>query len=991
MPVAIRAYTEKVNKPDSKWRKANRRFIGWPDFALILDTETTTDAVQRLLFGSYRILDLRTGQSFDEGLFYADDLTTLNSESFEVLNRYAKAHSIKLQSTREFLDKVLWPIAKLEALIVGFNLPFDLSRLACGWSAARGAFRNGISLQFWKYKDKKSGKLKASWFKPSIRIKHVDSKRSFIRFSQPRRDSDQRSKGSYLESHFLDLRTLGFALTNQAYSLERACSAFGVEHGKIRAKSHGTISDEYIEYNRRDVLATAELLLKLREEFDRNPISLDPCRASSPASMAKAYLREMGLTAPAKKFTGLSKKLLGHCMAGYFGGRAEARIRKRIVPVVYVDFLSMYPTVNALMDLWSILTAADVRVVDATERVRELLGSITLERCLDPNLWKNLRFVALIQPNKDILPVRAEYGSNRILNIGVNIFSSDRPLWYMGPDLAASILLSGKAPKVVKAFALEPVGRQPGLKPIKLRGAVEIDPTPDDFFREIVEHRQRIKKSREISDPERKRLSEALKVIANSGSYGIFAEMNPEDLAPDEKAEIEVFGLDEPFRCKTSVPETPGEFFCAPIAALIPAAARLILAILERCVTDAGGAYAFCDTDSMAIVSTEDGEFIPDIGRSALSHAEVDEIVERFSPLNPYDRALVPSILKIEDENFRDGKHERLFALCISAKRYALFNRTPGGGIEIRKCSEHGLGHLLNPLDPDEDSASREKTANWIEEFWRMIIARESGQIIVGSPEWMDRPALSRISATTPEIIRRLNSAKKNATYADQVKPFSFILTAHVMATGYPEGADPEKFQLIASFTSHPRKWLKLLWINQYTGEKYSIITRDDHDTHRVRVKSYRDVFDEYANHPEPKSADSSGNQCARVTRGLLQRRHVYLADLLYVGKEAKSLEEVEHGLIHNLDEAQERYFDPREPDAFIRFVIPILKSIPLAYLEKEAGRSERLIRGIRNRHRRASQPIKTKLTHLSAEYVRHVCGITEDDDLAACIAFGIR
>ena len=55
------------------------------------------------------------------------------------------------------------------------------------------------------------------------------------------------------------------------------------------------------------------------------------------------------------------------------------------------------------------------------------------------------------------------------------------------------------------------------------------------------------------------------------------------------------------------------------IAALIPSAARLMLAVLERTVTDFGGYYAFCDTDSMAVIATaEYGGMIECPGRGAL-------------------------------------------------------------------------------------------------------------------------------------------------------------------------------------------------------------------------------------------------------------------------------------------------------------------------------------------------------------------------------------
>ena len=110
-----------------------------------------------------------------------------------------------------------------------------------------------------------------------------------------------------------------------------------------------------------------------------------------------------------------------------------------------------------------------------------------------------------------------------------------------------------------------------------------------------------------------------------------------------------------------------------------------MLVILERCVTDAGGTYVFCDTDSMAIVATEHGGLVPcpdgplrlpdEIPAvQALSRGQVDALVQRFEDLNPYDKTAVPgSILKIEDENFVDGSRRQLHAYAISAKRYALF------------------------------------------------------------------------------------------------------------------------------------------------------------------------------------------------------------------------------------------------------------------------------------------------------------------------------
>ena len=115
---------------------------------------------------------------------------------------------------------------------------------------------------------------------------------------------------------------------------------------------------------------------------------LDPCKAYSTASIAKAYLREMGLRSALEAFD-VPDEILGATMSAFYGGRAEARIRKTPVPVVYTDFTSMYPTVQCLMGLWEILTAERVSFPGATGEVRELLGRITLDDCFDPAIWKD--------------------------------------------------------------------------------------------------------------------------------------------------------------------------------------------------------------------------------------------------------------------------------------------------------------------------------------------------------------------------------------------------------------------------------------------------------------------------------------------------------------------------------------------------------------------------------------------------------------------------
>jgi hypothetical protein len=133
------------------------------------------------------------------------------------------------------------------------------------------------------------------------------------------------TKGRPNRGQFLDLRTLASALTDRSYSLESACQDFAVEHGKQKAEKHGVVTAEYVDYNRRDVKATGELLVKLLEEFERHPISLQVTKAFSAASIAKSYERAMGIKPVLARQPDFPREILGYAMNAFFGGRAECR------------------------------------------------------------------------------------------------------------------------------------------------------------------------------------------------------------------------------------------------------------------------------------------------------------------------------------------------------------------------------------------------------------------------------------------------------------------------------------------------------------------------------------------------------------------------------------------------------------------------------------------------------------------------------------------
>jgi len=200
---------------------------------------------------------------------------------------------------------------------------------------------------------------------------------------------------------------------------------------------------------------------------------------------------------------------------------------------------------------------------------------------------------------------------------------------------------------------------------------VNVDPRNQSLFKHVIEQR--------AANEANAALHYWLKILANSGSYGLFVELNPQDSAATK---IKVFSGEDSFETASEVIEQPGDWFAPYVGSLITSGGRLLLAMLERQIQDAGGIFLFCDTDSAAIVSTEQGDEItmPEGAKSvkALSRSEVQHIVDKFESLNPYDPNIAhASILKIHKLNWGKNKNRRqLYGYSIAAKRYALYTRT---------------------------------------------------------------------------------------------------------------------------------------------------------------------------------------------------------------------------------------------------------------------------------------------------------------------------
>jgi hypothetical protein len=947
----LRAHTtfnKESEETDEKQPRRRRHAAKlWPDYALVWDTETALDLKQTLNFGVWRFCELRGADyvAVQEGIFYQDGLSR---HGVQTILAYKRKHSaddvtgtgsedLVVVPRAQFVERIFWEAVQAGALIVGFNLPFDISRIAIRWATAHnGGFSFVLSNLDLKQVE--------NHHRPRIRISPLNGVAERIELTAVRH---KREQGRWRRARFLDLHTLVFALTDNSCSLAGAIEAFESAPPKMEHEPTGRVTTEELAYARQDVRATLGLLNAVKREYERHPVSLRPDRAYSPASIGKAYLRGMGIAEPMQKFKEIPQKIHGIAMAAYYGGRAECRIRRWPMPVVPVDLTSEYPSVDALLGIWDTLTAAGLSIEDATEDVRTLLADVTLERLFQPAFWQQSNFYARIVPDGDVLPVRSVYDDKSgTCNIGLNSLHWKQPMWVAGPDLIASVLLSSRDPNVQEAFRIVSNGKQRGLRSIELRGAIAIDPRKEDFFTRVIEYRKQNK-----ADDQ---LEHFLKILANSTSYGTYLELNPVKSDPGNRPKITVHSGDRIF--EQSAPDTtehPSSFYFPILGALITSGGRLLLAMIERCVRDAGGTYLCCDTDALTIVASKTGGAVqmPDGANpvKALTWIDVDNIVNRFDSLSPYNRDIVPHLLRLTDENYdATGNQRQLFGFSIAAKRYALYTTRCGESICLhRNCVDivdpkaHGL-IFSAPSEERENGLPK-----WWWELWRFTLSLEFRQIIEpdstiltiggrlinadtaadldGRPSWIDLPAMMKMRISTPHYLEQMKG---------KASPFGFVL--------HPRTREELKLTLLTPFTKNRANWASSECVNTHDGGSHCLDALP-----RSAVITLGDVLCGYIQHPEIKSLGPDGGKCTAHTRGLLCRMTIKGGLQHCIGKEVSRFEQGKDDFIENIDDVCIHYDGGRV--VANESVLAEINARGLRKTTKETGLDRKTIRAILN------------------------------------------
>jgi hypothetical protein len=902
LPIAIRAYVapswrEFADPNDAKPKAKSKPPMPASQWSLVFDTETTTGAAQALRFGTYQLR--KAGDVKDAGIFYDPD--GVSPDELKVLQTQADANGLNLRTRESFVDDVFYKSAwQMRATIIGFNLPFDIARLAISHGTARtpqsadaDAMRGGFTF-----------KLSAQKIYPNIRVKHMSSKAALISFAKPMGQPDspgQRNRGiktGVRRGHFIDVKTLANALFAKGFSLSSLSRFLQVPNPKLEFEDFdGPINDDMVRYAVRDVQATWECYAELIGRYDALKLTKSaPEKIYSEAGIGKGYIREMGIAPWRKMEPDFPPDLIAKIMGSYFGGRSEVRIRREIRQVILCDFLSMYPTVCTLMGLWRFVIADGMNWRDATADTRNFLASADLAALQSAGSWQKLATLVCVQPDADIFPVRAAYSGEAQRTIGANYLTADTPQWFTLADCIAAKLLTGKAPQIIEAISFAPKPVQSGLEAIDIAGNPQyrVDPNSTDFFKRVIELRQSVKKRRDqTTGDEWTRLDidqNQLKICANSTSYGIWVEVNVDDRQHNKSVTVHS-STGAPFAFDTDKLEMPGTYFHPLLATLITGAARLMLAITERLLIDRGLDWAFCDTDSMAIAKPAE---MP--GEEFASRAA--SVVDWFASLNPYE--FDGSILKVEDVNasLETGGPQPLHCFAISSKRYALFNLASYGTPIMRKVSAHGLGHLLAPYGEADapsqfpvphKSVLKDGTVRWHCDFWLQIVSAalngKPDQLARDYHPALQRPAISRYGATSPDLLQWFKTYNADRSYRDQVKPFGFLLAMS-------GGRSIDREGVIATRTKGRRKKVPAVKpVAPFdTNHEKAVAAAFDRKIglpiEASSLRNYADALEQYHISPESKFLNARF-----LDRGTTQRRHIRMATVQHVGKEAHDWE----------------------------------------------------------------------------------------------------
>jgi hypothetical protein len=199
-------------------------------------------------------------------------------------------------------------------------------------------------------------------------------------------------------------------------------------------------------------------------------------------------------------------------------------------------------------------TRWDIWIPDFTAGARRIVELAKLDDCFRPPFWKKLRWFALVEPNKDAVPIRAKFGlrADSDPTLAWIFLTSKQPFWMTGTDVIAAKLITGTPIKILEAIKVVPHGVQPGLVSVNLRSQMKVNARRHDLAVKLVELRNSVKS-------ESSELARGLKVATNSAAFAIFSQLDVRSL--DSRSPLRVFSGEADYLTPpVEIWERPSEF-----------------------------------------------------------------------------------------------------------------------------------------------------------------------------------------------------------------------------------------------------------------------------------------------------------------------------------------------------------------------------------------------------------------------------------------------
>jgi hypothetical protein len=168
------------------------------------------------------------------------------------------------------------------------------------------------------------------------------------------------------------------------------------------------------------------------------------------------------------------------------------------------------------------------------------------------------------------------------------------------------------------------------------------------------------------------------------------------------------------------------------------------------------------------------------------------------------------------------------------------------------------LGHLLSPFGKNKD---------WYKIVWEDILKLHYGILTQEQfiRKYSNLFSISQLTVSTFELMKRFKRLNKGKPYEKQIKPFNFFL----IGIGNKDYVKP-----ISPYSDNPQEIVHKPFIDCKTGKILKGLKY---------WKSLSDTLLEYVNHKESKLDGDVG---------ILEKRHVFVDDITYIGKETNNIEE---------------------------------------------------------------------------------------------------